>query len=364
MSYAHDSHSTMRIPDDKLKEIRDRVRDILQSVPTDEAADYDVFISYRRAESSTEAEELAEYLSRGRHPRSKKALRVFHDTTSIPKGVDVSQNLTSAIAQSSVFIPILTETYSQSDYTKFESQLFSSRDPELVRDRILPILLDAVQVPPRLDGINYYDFALTKRLPSSRSEPPRPAAQASASKPVGDRPSINTILSALRTFREYASAILIPVLILGAYVVICGGVVWLTALTLASQVQVKPEGVYSVSSVAWHLMWAALITSAPFSLLLGVGTFVYCTSSRTNGHEARVWEMRSFWFLFFAFDVIVLLAVSGNLGNLTFEVCEVIFGKGVSGPTTILGLEVGFLPAAIAAPVIDLYARRAESGRR
>ena len=141
-----------------LRRLRERVREVLRNPVSKESHLFDVFISYRRGESAVLAREIYDTLVRGRNPRTQKSLRVFWDDSTIRPGQNIHTTLEKAVRASSCFVVLLTETYSKTDYTRFEEMLITAADWGSLQERILPIMVQPCQVPERLRAIKYFDF--------------------------------------------------------------------------------------------------------------------------------------------------------------------------------------------------------------
>lgn len=147
--------------DAAIETLRSRIKQRLKAA-NDGNVKYDVFISYRRIESTAFAKALARALRQSRHPATKKSLRVFHDIDTLGIGQNINTTLLDAMKQSVCFVILLTPQYTQSDYTKFESMLISAIDAGGLDERIFPVKLAECSVPDRLASINYLDLVRSK----------------------------------------------------------------------------------------------------------------------------------------------------------------------------------------------------------
>ncbi len=138
--------------------LRDRVRECLAECGNPAQWDFDVFISYRQAESKSLALRLYESLRRGRHPSSGRGLRVFLDVAVIKPGQNVHMTLQKAIRRSTCFLVLMTRTYNTTEYTSFEQMLIAGMDPAGLQERIIPLLLEDCEIPKRLQPIQYLDL--------------------------------------------------------------------------------------------------------------------------------------------------------------------------------------------------------------
>jgi hypothetical protein len=151
---------TKTVNEDIIQLLRARVRKTLSAVQRVQKYNYDVFISYRQAESRDIASVITQGLRRGRHPLTGKSLRVFLDSDTIDIAQNIGVVLPNAINSSACFVVLLTPTYSRSEYTSFEHMLIAGQDWGGLQQRIIPILIEPCDIPPRLQGIRYLDLTV------------------------------------------------------------------------------------------------------------------------------------------------------------------------------------------------------------
>ena len=112
---------------------------------------YDAFISYSHAD--------AEWV-RGRLLPALEAanLRVCIDFRDFAIGVPSLVNMERAIAESRRTLLVLTQAWVDSEWTEYEELLIQVADPAARRRRLLPLLLQACQPPPRIALLTYADL--------------------------------------------------------------------------------------------------------------------------------------------------------------------------------------------------------------
>jgi hypothetical protein len=163
MSLAWEGTMKNTLDDETIQLLRARVRKTLSFIGEGEQSEYDVFISYRQAESKEIASVISQGLRKGRHPTTGKSLRVFHDLDTIDIGQNIDVVLQGALKSSRCFIVLLTPTYSKSEYTSFEQMLITGEDWGGLKERIIPIMVDSCEVPNRLKSIRYLDLTVGKK---------------------------------------------------------------------------------------------------------------------------------------------------------------------------------------------------------
>jgi len=112
---------------------------------------YDVFISY----SSRDREWVRGWLL----PRLESAgLRVSIDYRDFELGLPILVNIERAVERSRHVLLVLTPNWIQSQWTDFESLLTSTADPAGRRRKLIPLMLQACELPARISMLSYADF--------------------------------------------------------------------------------------------------------------------------------------------------------------------------------------------------------------
>ena len=112
---------------------------------------YDAFISYSHEDS--------DYARRVTEALSAQALDVFFDDISISYGADVPLNVESALEKSIKVLAIITNNSVNSDWADFERR-FMWHDTYVKNEpRLIPVLFESVDIPPRLANLKYLDFS-------------------------------------------------------------------------------------------------------------------------------------------------------------------------------------------------------------
>jgi hypothetical protein len=161
--------------DNAMRRLRDRVRETLSSTHNSLTKEFDVFISYRQAESRALAAQIFKALRHTRHPRLGKVLSVFLDDAQIKPGQNIHVAVQTAIRSSASFIVLLSPTYNKTEYTTFEHMLIAGEDWGGLQERIIPVLVQDCEIPERLRALKYLDLrslALQKSRGSIESEVP------------------------------------------------------------------------------------------------------------------------------------------------------------------------------------------------
>jgi hypothetical protein len=113
---------------------------------------YDVFISY----SHTDQEWVKNWLL----PRLEAAgLHVCIDYRDFDVGVPSLVNIERAVDDSRRTLLVLTPAWVESAWTEFESLLTQTTDPAARQCRLLPLVLQTCQPPPRIAMLTYADFS-------------------------------------------------------------------------------------------------------------------------------------------------------------------------------------------------------------
>ncbi len=163
-------HQSNSLPNGQIRLLRERIREMLsassQSLPNKE---FDVFISYRQAESRYVAAQIFKALHRTRHPRFRRTLNVFLDDIRIKAGQNIHVTIQTAIKLSTTFIILLSPTYNRTEYTTFEHMLIAGEDWGGLQERIIPVLVQDCEIPERLRALKYLDFRSLVPQESRRS---------------------------------------------------------------------------------------------------------------------------------------------------------------------------------------------------
>lgn len=118
---------------------------------------YDIFVSYSHADK--------EFVHGWLLSRLEAAgLRVCIDSRDFEFGTPSLTNMERAIERSRHTMAVLTRSWIESQWTDFEALLVGSADPAGRRKRLLPLLVESCDVPPRIGMLTYADL----REPSER----------------------------------------------------------------------------------------------------------------------------------------------------------------------------------------------------
>jgi TIR domain len=169
-------HQPNFLPNDqKIRLLRERIREMLSASEHLPNKEFDVFISYRQAESRDLAAQIFKALLRTRHPTFGRALSVFWDDVRIKAGQNIHVTVQTAIRSSTTFIILLSPTYNRTEYTTFEHMLIAGEDWGGLQERIIPVLVQDCEIPERLRALKYLDFrslAPQRSISSIESEVP------------------------------------------------------------------------------------------------------------------------------------------------------------------------------------------------
>lgn len=130
-------------------------------------------------------------------PRLEAAsLKVVIDERDFTVGTAVLDNIERAIETSRRTLLVLTPNWVASEWTSFESLLLQTGDPTGLRGRLLPVMLEACELPKRLGIFTYADFrdpagreAALERLVRQINEEAGPPWSASRPGPANPVPS-------------------------------------------------------------------------------------------------------------------------------------------------------------------------------
>ena len=113
--------------------------------------DYDVFISY--------SHENEDWVHQWLLPRLKKAgLCTCIDMEDFAVGAPSLTEMERAVVQSAKTLLVLTPEYLASEWTEFENILTQTLDPAARQRRVIPLLLEDCDRPPRIAMLTYADF--------------------------------------------------------------------------------------------------------------------------------------------------------------------------------------------------------------
>jgi hypothetical protein len=143
---------------DQVWRLCDRVREVLSLPHNSSSKEFDVFISYRQAESRALATQIFSALRRTRHPVLGRAMSVFLDDEQIKAGQNIHVTIQTAIRSSASFVILLSPTYNKTEYTAFEHMLISGEDWGGLQERIIPVLAQDCDIPERLRALKYLDL--------------------------------------------------------------------------------------------------------------------------------------------------------------------------------------------------------------
>ena len=132
--------------------IAEAVRSSLQKASQDEWV-WDVFISYRTAETADLADKVYEVLTNSKHPITKKPLRVFLDCKSIAPGQNINKTVMEALTASHSFVLLFSKKYATTEYTTFEQLAINAMDPASVKQRLIPVKAMRCRIPDRFKDV-------------------------------------------------------------------------------------------------------------------------------------------------------------------------------------------------------------------
>jgi hypothetical protein len=148
---------------------------------------YDAFISYSHEDSAWVRDTLLPCLE-------GEGLRVCIDFRDFEPGVPCLVNMENAVDHSCKTLLVLTPNWVASEWTEFEALLIQTRDPAGRGRRILPLMVQQCELPPRLEVFTYldltdpaeFDFQMRRLVAAIRSapQPPAPTEAVPAPRPV------------------------------------------------------------------------------------------------------------------------------------------------------------------------------------
>jgi TIR domain len=112
---------------------------------------YDVFISYSHVQREWVRSQLLP-------PLEKAGLKVVIDYRDFEIGVACLVNMEQALDNSRHTLLVLTPAWLAREWTAFESLLVGTTDPAARRRKVIPLLLEPCQLPPRLAMLTFADF--------------------------------------------------------------------------------------------------------------------------------------------------------------------------------------------------------------
>jgi tetratricopeptide (TPR) repeat protein len=112
---------------------------------------YDVFISYSHSDAQWVQESLIPRLN-------KEGLAVCVDSETFDIGISALANMENAVAACRCTILVLTPAWVKSEWTRFESLLPQHEDPSGLRQKTLPVLLQACNVPKHIEILTRADL--------------------------------------------------------------------------------------------------------------------------------------------------------------------------------------------------------------
>ncbi|HMA37627.1 MAG TPA: toll/interleukin-1 receptor domain-containing protein [Chloroflexia bacterium] len=118
---------------------------------SDPAIHYDIFVSYAAPDQNQVRNELLPALE-------KAGLTVCLDRRDFQLGLPIVENIEQAIANSRYTLLVLTPSWVTSQWTRFEALLTASDDPAGQRSRVIPLLLEPVQLPAHIRYLTPADF--------------------------------------------------------------------------------------------------------------------------------------------------------------------------------------------------------------
>ncbi|HEY0768783.1 MAG TPA: TIR domain-containing protein [Sphingobacteriaceae bacterium] len=121
------------------------------------AYSYDVFISYSSKDAAWVRGELLQRLEQA-------GLKVIIDFRDFEIGVPSIINMERAVDASRHTLVVLTPNWITSEWTEFESLLVATRDPTGRRRKLLPLMLQKCDLPPRIALLTYLDMTDVRRI--------------------------------------------------------------------------------------------------------------------------------------------------------------------------------------------------------
>ncbi|WP_407561104.1 toll/interleukin-1 receptor domain-containing protein [Streptomyces sp. 184] len=116
---------------------------------------YDAFISYSDADSAW-AETLYRRLRRFR--MGDRAVSLFYAPHTITAGQSIPRFLSEGLNDSRCMLAVVTPEWLASEWTRLEHEISLWSDPGAVAQRLIPLLVKEVTLPPALARLKYVDF--------------------------------------------------------------------------------------------------------------------------------------------------------------------------------------------------------------
>ena len=114
-------------------------------------AEYDVFVSYSRADRKWVRGELL--------PRLEGAgLKVCVDYRDFAIGAPIVTEMERAVVESARTLLVLSPAYLHSAWTEFETLMLQVLDPGARERRLIPLLIERVELPVRIGYLGYVDL--------------------------------------------------------------------------------------------------------------------------------------------------------------------------------------------------------------
>jgi hypothetical protein len=118
----------------------------------DEQFEYDLFISYSSKDRAWVRGELLPRLE-------ASGLRACIDYRDFRLGAPIVNEMERAVLSSRKTLLVLTPYYLESAWTEFEALMLQALDPAARGRRLIPLLKEKCELPPRIGYLTYVDFA-------------------------------------------------------------------------------------------------------------------------------------------------------------------------------------------------------------
>ena len=141
---------------------------------------YDVFISYSHRDKVWVRGTLEPHLKR-------EGLKVCIDHRDFNAGAFALTEMERAVQESRKTVAVVTQHYLDGEWTAFEEVLAATLDPAALRQRLVPIRLERVELPLRLNARIWIDMADARERPSGSIASSRHCANARPAAPVRHR---------------------------------------------------------------------------------------------------------------------------------------------------------------------------------
>ncbi len=120
-------------------------------MPTSNAFDYDVFISYSSQDKDWVRGELLSTIE-------KAGLKAFIDFRDFMPGAPSIKECERGVIKCRKTLLVLTPNYLNSGWAEFENVMAATLDPANASLRIIPLLKEDCQTPLRIAALTYIDF--------------------------------------------------------------------------------------------------------------------------------------------------------------------------------------------------------------